>query len=118
VTWSRRAIELARGGGRRKYETIALTTLGRALSAQKLADEAVRELRTARDLADELGTPLLRWQTRAALADAEGRSRGTSNDAEKHRREAAEIVRGVAASLAPQRAAAYLAAPQVADVLS
>jgi class 3 adenylate cyclase/tetratricopeptide (TPR) repeat protein len=117
VTWSRRAIELARGGGRRKYQTIALTTLGRALSSQKLADEAVRELRTARDLADELGTPLLRWQTRAALAEAEGRSRGAAGDPENHRREAAEIIRGVAASLAPERAAAYLAAPQVADVL-
>jgi class 3 adenylate cyclase/tetratricopeptide (TPR) repeat protein len=118
VTWARRALQLARGVSRTKYEVIALITLGRALVAQDLAEEAASELQGAVVAADALGTPLLRWQTRAALALAEANGSETGARAEEHRRSAVAIIRQVAGSLAPERSAAYLAAPQVAEVLA
>ena len=116
VTWGRRALERARGAGRRKYEVISLMLIGRALTAQGLGDEAAAELDAAVELADALGSPLLRWQARAALARARSRASGGA-DPETPLREAAAIVREVAASLAPERAETYLAAPQVVEVL-
>ena len=116
VTWARRAIDAARAAHRRKYEAIAQMLLGRALTAQGLGDSAASELGTAVEISDELGSPLFRWQSRAALAQA--LSKGSDGaDAEAPLQEAAAIVRGVAASLASERAQVYLAAPQVAEVL-
>jgi hypothetical protein len=69
VSWARRAIEMARGVHRRKYEAIALTVLGRALTAQGQSDAAATELGTAVEIADALGSPLLRWQARAAVGE-------------------------------------------------
>src|SRR5439155_5049200 len=71
ITWSRRALELARRVSRRKYVIGALTTLGRALTSRGDVEDATTELRSAVALADELGSPLLRWQSLAALALAE-----------------------------------------------
>ncbi len=116
VTWARRALQSARGVHRRKYEAIGLTTLGRALTAQGLADEAAAELRSAVEIADGLGSPLLRWQTRAALATALSRS-SSGADPDRHLQDAARIIREVAASLAPDRAKGYLAAAPVVEVL-
>ena len=109
VTWARRAMESARKGRRPKYEAIASVTLGRALTAQGV--DARSELRAAVEIADRLGSPLLRWQTRAALA--------TASSADRHAllAEAASIIREVAGSLAPERSAGYLSAPQVVEVL-
>jgi class 3 adenylate cyclase/tetratricopeptide (TPR) repeat protein len=115
VTWARRAIEMARSVSRRKYEVIALTLLGRALTAQGLVEEAAAELRSAVAAADALGSPLFRWQARAALAAAAVGARDATADEPLH--DAVEIIRGVAASLSPERAAAYLKAPQVVEVL-
>lgn len=109
VTWSSRALESARQGLRPKYEAIALTTLGRA--RVRLGSDASGELRSAVEIADRLGSPLLRWQTRAALASA------VASDREALLEEAASLIRGVAASLTPERSAGYLAAPQVVEVL-
>jgi class 3 adenylate cyclase/tetratricopeptide (TPR) repeat protein len=114
VTWSRRAREIARSSGRPKYEAIALIALGRALTAQGLADGAVAELKEAVTVADRLGSPLLRWETRAALAAAE---RAAGRDPEAHLAEAVTIIRDVASSLEPDRAGGYLAAAQVREVL-
>ncbi len=114
VTWSRRALELARSGGRPKYEAIALQTLGQALTRQGLAEDAVGELERAVAIADELGSPLVRWETRAALASAQ---RAAGMDPDPRLGEAASIVGEVTASLAPERANAYLAAPSVRAVL-
>ena len=116
VTWARRAIDTARGVHRRKYEAIALTVLGRALTAQGQGEAAATELGTAVEIADALGSPLLRWQARAALAKA--LSTGSNGpDPETLLREAATIVQEVAASLAPERGKAYLAARPVVEVL-
>jgi class 3 adenylate cyclase/tetratricopeptide (TPR) repeat protein len=115
VTWARRAIEMARSASRRKYEAIALTLLGRALAAQGLAEEATAELRSAVAAADALGSPLFRWQARAALAAAARTANDASGD--EAIQDASAIIRGIAASLSPERAAVYLAAPQVVEVL-
>ena len=71
VTWSGRALELARPVGRTKYEVVSMITLGRTLAAQGLLTDAVSQLDDAVVLADALGSPLYRWQARAALADAQ-----------------------------------------------
>jgi len=114
VTWARRALEMARSGGRLKYEAVSLIDLGRALTAQGLAEEAIGQLTGAVAAADQLGSPLFRWEARAALAAAK---RAAGVDPEPHLADAATIIREVASSLAPDRAEAYLAAPQVREVL-
>jgi hypothetical protein len=73
--------------------------------------DAAAELRSAVEIADRLGSPLLRWQTRAALAGA------VASEREALLQEAASLIRGVAASLAPERSAGYLVARQVVEVL-
>ena len=117
MPWCTRAIELAEQGSRRKYLANARTTLGRVLTAQGDGERATTELRSAVALADELGSPLLRWQSRAALAQAERGVKGAASRAEEHAREAAEIIQSVAAGLSPERAATYLAAAPVVDAL-
>ena len=116
VTWSRRALELATRVRRRKYVVNALTTLGRALTARGDVEGAMAELRSAVALADELGSPLLRWQSRTALAIAE-HANGAGERADEHAREAAEIIDTVARGLSPERAATYLAAAPVVEAL-
>jgi tetratricopeptide (TPR) repeat protein len=116
MTWARRALEMARTGSRKKYEVIATMTLGAALSATGLAEEARAELRNAVGWADVLGSPLYRWQARAALADAVRPLDGV-DAADGHTEEAGKIIREVVAGLSPERGALYVAAPQVAAVL-
>jgi hypothetical protein len=118
VTWAGRALEMARSVGRRKYEIASLITLGSALAAQGVDEDAAEELRTAVRLADGPGgSPLLRWRARAALGTAALRSADTAAEGEAQLRKAAAIVREIAAALASERAGRYLAAPQVAQVL-
>ena len=114
VTWGARAIQIAVASSRRKYEAIARTTLGRSLIAQRLYEDAATELRRAAALADALGSPLLQWQSRAALAQALAATGGDPNPLYD---EAVRIIRAVAADLMPQRAATYLGARQVVEVL-
>jgi len=73
--------------------------------------EAAGELNRAVALGDELGSPLIRWRARAALANA------AEAEAYTNRREAAAIIREVTAGLDVARAAVYLAAPEVVQVL-
>jgi tetratricopeptide (TPR) repeat protein len=117
VTWSGRALDLARPVGRRKYEVVSLITLGRALTAQGLFPEAASPLHEAMALSDALGSPLYRWQARAALAEA---ARGVPHEAasaDLHLEEAVRIIHEIAGSLSPERAGGYLAAREVAEVL-
>jgi hypothetical protein len=110
VTWSGRALELATRGRRRKYEVMARIALGRALTARGDVEGATTELGRAVAIADGLGSPLLRWQSRAALAAAD---RSAEDAAEAAR----EIIERVAAGLSPERAKAYLSAPPVVGAL-
>jgi hypothetical protein len=65
-------------------------------------------------IADALGSPLQRWESRAALADAK---RAAGLDPEPALADAVTIIREVASSLQADRSATYLAAPQVRAVL-
>ena len=114
VMWSRRALEMAESGGRPKYEAIALQTLGQTLIRQGLAEEAVGELERAVAIADGLGSPLGRWETRAALATAQ---RAAGKDPEAMLTGSIEIIQEVAASLSPERSDTYLSARPVRAVL-
>ncbi|MGH2757697.1 MAG: ATP-binding protein [Actinomycetota bacterium] len=115
VTWARRALEMAIATNRKKYEVVARTTLGTALVRQGLAEDAAAELSEAVEGADELGSPLFRWQARSALATA---LRGVKlADPDEVRNEAVEVIRSVASSLTPEHSRSYLAAPQVQQVL-
>src|SRR3954468_1446003 len=104
------------GGVRRgpKYEAIALTTIGQVLTKQGLDEEAVTELENAVAIADGLGSPLAKWETRAALAAAQ---QAAGIDPGARQAEATAIINGVASSLSAERAHAYLAAPPVRAVL-
>jgi tetratricopeptide (TPR) repeat protein len=117
LTWSGRAVDLARPVGRRKYEVVSLITLGRALTAHGLFPEAASGLHEAVSLADALGSPLYRWQARAALAEAVRGVPDEAGSADRDLEEAVRIIHEVAGSLAPDRAAGYLAACEVAEVL-
>ena len=86
-----RARELAIRGRRRKYEANASITLGRRSRARGRG--ATAELRSAVALSDELGSPLTRWQARAALVEVERKASG--GDAEGHAREVTEIIDSV-----------------------
>jgi tetratricopeptide (TPR) repeat protein len=117
ATWSERAIGLTRPVGRRKYEVVSMIMLGRALTRLGRSREAVSQLLRAVSSADSLGSPLYRWQARAALAEA---ARGVPREAasaERHLEESVGIIREIADSLSPERAAGYLAARDVAEVL-
>jgi class 3 adenylate cyclase/tetratricopeptide (TPR) repeat protein len=118
IEWGRKALQMARGVKRYKYEIASLITLGSAMSALGSQEEAVGELRRAFELSEGPGSsPLLRWQARAALGEALTKDAATGEAGATALREAAKIITEVAGSLAPERAERYLAAPQVARVL-
>lgn len=93
LTWATRALELAGASSRPKYEAIARTARGRTLTALRRHGDAAGELRSAVALAGAGADPDPSWE------------------------EAARIIHSVVAGLTPQRAATYLAAPQVAEVV-
>jgi hypothetical protein len=116
LEWGRRALELAQASSRIKYEVLARITVAKALIAQGIGDEAASELRTAVAAADRLGSPLLRWQARATLADV-GAKVKDGIDVDAIRSEAVAIVREIVAGLSNEHAKGYLAAPAVATLL-
>ena len=109
LDWATRAVEMAGVSRRVKYVAVARRTLGAALMRAGRADEAVRELATAAELADGLGNPAGRWELHGELAAALYRS-GDDNGAERHHRIAHDVVEEVAAGLSPSRAEKFLAA--------
>ncbi len=60
---------------------------------------------------------MLRWQARAALSRAERDVKGEADEADRHAREAADIIHAVAEDLTPEHAEGYLAAASVVDAL-
>ena len=95
-----------------------MVTLGRALTAKGLLPEAAAQLHDAVSLADALGSPLYRWQARAALARAVRGDPDEAPSADRHLQEAISIINGIAGSLVSERATRYLAAREVAEVLA
>jgi class 3 adenylate cyclase/tetratricopeptide (TPR) repeat protein len=116
VKWAQRTIELCVPTRRLKYEIVGRTQLGRALVALGKGAEAIPELRTAVEQADRLSSPPQRWQTRAALGRALYAT-GDDNGAEQALAGAAGVIREMAGGLAPARAARFLAAEPIREVV-
>jgi class 3 adenylate cyclase/tetratricopeptide (TPR) repeat protein len=114
--WAQKAIGIARQSRRPKYEAVARVILGKALQALGRREDGLRELQAAVRGADRLGSPALRWQSRADLAAALEAS-GDDKAAEHSFREAAGIIREVEAGLSPERARRFVTAATVAGVL-
>jgi ATP/maltotriose-dependent transcriptional regulator MalT len=114
--WAERAIEMARGVHRVKYEAVARAALGKALLAMGRGQDAVRELQAAEKLADALGNPSGKWRARADLGQALVAT-GNDTEAEDQLRGAVEIIRTVAAGLSRERAARFLATPQIVELV-
>jgi class 3 adenylate cyclase/tetratricopeptide (TPR) repeat protein len=117
VEWADRSLELARRTRRRKYEARSLTLLGRALQRLGRSDEALAALRSAVEVADLLVGPPARWQARAALGEV-AHLQADDDLAASAYGEAADLVEQFAATLAPQRSATLLAAPEVGEILT
>jgi class 3 adenylate cyclase/tetratricopeptide (TPR) repeat protein len=117
VEWADRAIQIARRTKRRKYEARSLDVLGQALAKLGRRDEALQALHGAVALADELVGPPARWRARAALGKVLYEL-GDDDGAAAAYKEAAALVDGFVATLAPERAARLLAAPDVDEIVS
>jgi class 3 adenylate cyclase/tetratricopeptide (TPR) repeat protein len=115
--WAQRAIEIARRTRRRKYEGHSLTTLGQALGRLGQGDEAFQALRSAVAIADELIGAPGRWRARAALGQV-SYALGDDDAAAVAYDEAGALIETFAGTLAPERAARFVAAPGVSEILS
>jgi class 3 adenylate cyclase/tetratricopeptide (TPR) repeat protein len=114
--WGQRAIDMARPVRRLKYEIVARTILAQALLAMGRGPEAAAELQTAVRDADTLGSPPGRWRTRATLGRALF-ALGRDDEAERAFRGASDVIQDVAKGLSPERAARFLNAAPVLEVL-
>jgi class 3 adenylate cyclase len=115
--WAQRAVDIARGTRRRKYEARSLSTLGEALVRLRRHDEGLAALWTAVEIADGIVSPYARWNARASLGRA-AYAVGRDDEAATAYAEAREIVDGFAATLAPQRAATLAQSPVVQEIRS
>ncbi len=116
IDWAHETIVRAAATGRIKYEMLARAVLGNALMQLGRAPEAIPEVRTAVRIADRLGTPAHRWQTRAAL----GRvlmAVGKDDGAQTALTEARGVIEAWVATLSAEHAGSLLAAEPVRDAL-
>jgi class 3 adenylate cyclase/tetratricopeptide (TPR) repeat protein len=117
IEWAQRAIEIARRTRRRKYEARSCMILGQALARLGRRNESLDALRTATAIGDELVSPPKRWESYAALGEA-AYTLGDDDTAADSYAEAAHLIESFAATLSEARAAAFLAAPAVTEILS
>jgi tetratricopeptide (TPR) repeat protein len=117
IEWAHRALEILRRTRRRKYEVRALRVLGQAQARLGRRAEALSSLTDAVAVADGLIGQPLRWDARAALAGA-AEKLGEDDVADRAFREARELVESFAAGLAPERAARFLAALKLEELLT
>jgi class 3 adenylate cyclase/tetratricopeptide (TPR) repeat protein len=117
VEWAQKAIEIATSTSRRKYEAIARTTLGDALTRLGRRDEAISELEAAVRIADELIGQPARFKARAALARA-AYALGDDDSAATANAEARALVEEFVATLAPERADLVRASPVVQELFA
>jgi len=115
--WAERAIQIARRTKRRKYEARSQALLGQALAKLGRRDEALQALRFAVDLADELVGQPARWEARAVLGKV-SYELGDDEAAVAAYHQAGDLIEGFVATLAPERAAQLLAAPDVDEIVS
>jgi class 3 adenylate cyclase/tetratricopeptide (TPR) repeat protein len=117
VEWARRAIEIAQRTRRRKYEARSLTIFGEALGKLGRRDEALAAVRAAVALTDELIGQPGRWRAREALGRM-SHLLGEDAAAAGAYAEAGDLIHSFAGTLAPPRAARFLAAPEISQILS
>jgi class 3 adenylate cyclase/tetratricopeptide (TPR) repeat protein len=117
IDWARKTIELCVPVRRVKYEIVGRIVLGQALLASGKATDAVAGLRLTLEQADRLGSPPLRWRAHAAMGKALYAA-GDDGGAERALSAASTIIRDVAARLAPERSARFLAAEPIQEILS
>jgi tetratricopeptide (TPR) repeat protein len=117
LEWAQHSLDVARRTHRRKYESRSLTLVGQALARLRRRDDALAALRSGVTIADELVGPPARWQARAALGNA-AYELGDDETADAAFAEAAQLVDGFVDTLAPERAAAVLAAEPVSALRS
>jgi class 3 adenylate cyclase/tetratricopeptide (TPR) repeat protein len=115
--WAERALTITRNTMRRKYEARSLTLLGQALARLDRRDDAIAAMRSAVAVSDDLIGPPGRWQARAALGDV-SYTLGDDDSAATAYSEAAELVDGFTATLAPQRVASVRSSPTVTEIMS
>jgi class 3 adenylate cyclase/tetratricopeptide (TPR) repeat protein len=115
--WAQKAIEIAVSTRRRKYEAIARTTLGDALTRLGRRDEAFTQLEAAVRIADDLIGQPARYRARAALARS-AYALGDDDRAATATAEARELVEGFVATLAPERAELVRDSPVVREVIA
>jgi predicted ATPase len=116
LEWATQSIDIARRTKRRKYEARSSTLLGQALAKLGRRDESLSALRRAVAIADDLVGQPGRWSARTGLGAA-AYALGDDDTAATAYGEAAALIREFAATLAPDRAARFLATPQVAEIL-
>jgi class 3 adenylate cyclase/tetratricopeptide (TPR) repeat protein len=114
--WATTALADAIRTRRRKYEGNARSLVGRIMLATGRADEGVDELRSAVAIADELGSPFGRWQSRLALGKGLYVT-GDDDGAVAAHGEASDLIRTIAASLSPEHQRTFLAAPVAEEAL-
>jgi class 3 adenylate cyclase/tetratricopeptide (TPR) repeat protein len=117
IEWASRAIQISQRTRRRKYEALALEVLGQALAKVGRREEALQALATAVALADKLVGPPARWQARAAMGRV-AQQFGDDETAAHAYGEAGELVDAFVATLAPERRAKLLSAPDVEEIVS
>jgi class 3 adenylate cyclase/tetratricopeptide (TPR) repeat protein len=115
--WADRAMQISQRTKRRKYEALSLEVLGQALAKLGQREQAMQALTNAVELADELVGPPARWQARAALGRA-AHHFGDDETAARAYEEARDLVEAFVATLAPERQAKLLAAPEVEEIVS
>jgi hypothetical protein len=96
---------------------LARRTLGAALIELDRAEEAVRALRAASAIADDLGHPPSKWAVAATLARALERIRDDAG-AESAAAAARATLMAFADGLSPERRQRLLDAPQLEDILA
>jgi hypothetical protein len=114
--WASNAIASAVRARRHKDESSSRALLGRVLLAERRAEEAIGEIRTAVAIADELGSPPGRWQSRAALGKALFAT-GDDDGAAFAYHEAGDIIRSMAATLSLEHGKTFLEALPVQEAL-
>jgi tetratricopeptide (TPR) repeat protein len=115
--WATRSVKLARSTRRRKYEARSLMLLGQALALLGQRERALESSRAAATIADELIGPPSRWLAQATLGQV-AQKVGDDDTAAVAYGEASRLIETFAATLAPERSAVLLAAPEIAEILT
>jgi tetratricopeptide (TPR) repeat protein len=116
IEWARKTIDLCLQVRRLKYEIVGRIVLGQALLASGKATDGAAGLKLAVAHADRLGSPPLKWRARVAM----GKSLYATGDdigAALAFGEASKMIQQVAAGLAPERSARFLAVESIREIL-